>query len=151
MHVHECLMHHSVLYRTRTSPAPTKAPTKAPVAPTEAPVVARRRRASEPDQYGNVAIYQYELDDNHHANIFLSIINRIDYDYYDRVNNGWGNNPQYLIGTVPGAEFGEEVAISEDGTTVDVGSPGLNTVQVFRLLFELSWQQVGIVITKFFS
>ena len=131
-------MHHSVLYHTHTSPAPTEAPSKAPTkAPTEAPTrteeptESRRRLASEPDQYGSVVIYQYLLDTSHNGNN----------------HNGWGNNPQYLTGTVSGAEFGEGVAISEDGTTVAVGSPGMNTVQVFRLL-EGFWQQEGSDITE---
>jgi len=93
------------------------APTGAPVTAAPTPPVVRRL-ASEPDQYGSVGIMNLP-----------------------------GDNPQYLTGTISGANFGEGVAISEDGSTVAVGSPGNNMVQVFRI-FEGSWLQEGGDITK---
>jgi len=97
--------------------------------PSQSPSDSIRRRltASEPDQYGIVGIYEYAPETSH---------------TWNGVYNGWDSNPQYLECTNPDADFGTGVAISEDGMTVAVGSPGINTVQVFRLL-EGSWDQIG--------
>ena len=54
--------------------------------------------------------------------------------------------PTYLNGIIEDGEFGKGVAISSNGRTVAVGSPGANMVQVFSLFKrdgESSWPQKG--------
>jgi len=115
------------------STAPSETPSVSlqpslPPIPSAPPTPSRRKlTASEPDQYGIVGIYKYEPETSHTGS---------------GVYNGWDSDPPFLKCDDPNADFGTGVAISEDGMTVAVGSPGINTVQVFRLS-EGSWRQIG--------
>ena len=113
------------------TPNPSSAPTDNPTrSPTISPVARRTRKlVSEPDRYGSVGIYSYQHSD----------LNTFPHE------TDWENSslpPYFLHGISPNGEFGEGIAISDDGLTVAVGSPGDNLVQVFAFS-EGAWEKRG--------
>ena len=67
----------------------------------------------------------------------------------ERTNGRWGQVGDVLYGAVERGQFGFSLAMSGDGTTIVVGSPGTNDggVASFRLdTSEGTWQQVGSTI-----
>lgn len=67
----------------------------------------------------------------------------------EQVNNQWTQIGPLLVGTVENAQFGFSVAMSGDGNTIVVGSPGTDYGGVYCFQLDTtqdSWKQIGSTI-----